>query len=48
MNLRIDTMGPADWAAVRSIYEKGIATGLGTFETTAASWEEWTAASSAA
>jgi phosphinothricin acetyltransferase len=46
MNLRIDTMRPADWPAVRSIYEEGIATGLGTFETTAPSWEEWNASRS--
>jgi phosphinothricin acetyltransferase len=30
-----------DWPEVRAIYEEGIATGLGTFETAAPSWEEW-------
>jgi phosphinothricin acetyltransferase len=33
-----------DWPAVRAIYEEGIATGLGTFETAAPSWEQWNAA----
>jgi phosphinothricin acetyltransferase len=33
-----------DWPAVRAIYEEGIATGLGTFETAAPSWEQWDAA----
>lgn len=42
--MRIDSMTPADWPEVRSIYEEGIATGLGTFETAASSWEEWDAA----
>lgn len=31
----------SDWNAVRSIYEKGIATGNATFQTSAPSWEEW-------
>jgi L-amino acid N-acyltransferase YncA len=44
MGLRIDIMIPSDWPAVRAIYEEGIATGLGTFETAAPSWEEWDAA----
>jgi len=42
--VQIDVMTSADWPAVRTIYEQGIATGLGTFETTAPSWEEWNAA----
>lgn len=46
MSLRIATMTPANWPRVRSIYEEGVATGLGTFETTAPSWEEWDAAPS--
>ncbi|HXT85438.1 MAG TPA: GNAT family N-acetyltransferase [Verrucomicrobiae bacterium] len=44
MNLRIGTMSNGDWPEVRAIYEQGIATGLGTFETVAPSWEEWNAA----
>jgi phosphinothricin acetyltransferase len=44
MSVRIDLMSPADWPEVCSIYEEGIATGLGTFETTVPSWEEWNAA----
>lgn len=30
-----------DWAAVKNIYELGIATGMATFETTAPNWENW-------
>ena len=44
MNVRINLMNPADWPEVCSIYEEGIATGLGTFETKAPSWDEWNAA----
>jgi L-amino acid N-acyltransferase YncA len=44
MNLQIEPMSPGDWPEVRAIYEQGIATGLGTFETTAPSWEIWNAA----
>lgn len=44
MGLRINIMTPDDWPAVRAIYEEGIATGLGTFEIAAPSWEEWDAA----
>ncbi|MGH7686155.1 MAG: GNAT family N-acetyltransferase [Candidatus Dormibacteria bacterium] len=32
-----------DWAAVRTIYEDGIATGDATFETEAPQWAEWDA-----
>ncbi|HEU5476952.1 MAG TPA: GNAT family N-acetyltransferase [Gaiellaceae bacterium] len=35
---------PADWHAVRVIYEDGIRGGDATFETEAPSWEEWDAA----
>lgn len=42
--MRIDSMTPSDWPAVRAIYEEGIATGLGTFETAVPAWEEWDAA----
>jgi L-amino acid N-acyltransferase YncA len=44
MPLRIEKMRIDDWPAVRAIYEEGIATGLGTFETAAPSWEQWNAA----
>jgi len=44
MDLRIEPMTPDDWPEVRAIYEEGMATGLGTFETTVPSWEQWTAA----
>jgi L-amino acid N-acyltransferase YncA len=44
MSLRIDQMSSADWPDVRRIYEEGIATGLGTFETAAPSWDEWNGA----
>jgi L-amino acid N-acyltransferase YncA len=37
-------MAPADWPEVSAIYEEGIATGLGTFETASPSWEEWNVA----
>jgi phosphinothricin acetyltransferase len=42
--VRIEPMTPADWPAVRSIYEAGIETGVATFETAAPSWEAWNAA----
>lgn len=44
MDFRIEVMSPEDWAAVIAIYEEGMATGVGTFETAAPSWEEWNAA----
>lgn len=44
MDFRIDAMTAEDWPAVRAIYEEGIATGVGTFETAAPSWAEWNAA----
>ena len=37
-------MTAEDWPAVRAVYEEGLATGVGTFETEAPSWEEWNAA----
>jgi L-amino acid N-acyltransferase YncA len=37
--VRIDALLPADWPAVRTIYEEGIATG--TFEELVPTWEEW-------
>ncbi|HKO04686.1 MAG TPA: GNAT family N-acetyltransferase [Candidatus Acidoferrales bacterium] len=44
MDFRVEAMTAEDWPAVRAIYEEGIATGLGTFETAAPSWDEWNAA----
>ena len=44
MAVRIELMTPADWPEVCAIYEEGIATGLGTFDTKAPSWKEWNAA----
>jgi len=39
--MEIRNLLPSDWDDVKSIYEKGIATGNATFQTTAPSWEEW-------
>src|SRR5438093_878448 len=44
MRLRIDTMTENDWPEVCLIYEEGLATGVGSFETAAPSWEQWNAA----
>lgn len=33
-----------DWPEVRRIYEEGLATGVGSFEIEAPSWEQWNAA----
>jgi L-amino acid N-acyltransferase YncA len=35
---------PEHWAAVKAIYEAGLATGNASFETSAPGWEEWDAA----
>jgi L-amino acid N-acyltransferase YncA len=43
MSFTIDALLPADWPAVRAIYQDGIDTGLATFETAAPSWEQWDA-----
>ncbi len=40
----ISPMTPADWPAVRAIYEEGVATGNSTFETSAPEWPAWDAA----
>jgi len=40
----IDAMTAADWPEVRRIYEEGLATGVGSFETAAPAWERWDAA----
>jgi phosphinothricin acetyltransferase len=37
----IEPMRPEDWPAVQEVYEEGIATGNGTFETAAPSWGAW-------
>ena len=42
--MEIQPLRPADWPAVRAIYEAGIATGDATFETAAPTWEAWDAA----
>lgn len=42
--LKIEAMSPDDWPAVRAIYEEGLATGVGSFEVAAPSWEQWNAA----
>ena len=44
MTFRIDEMRPADWEAVRAIYQAGIEGGQATFETEAPAWASWDAA----
>lgn len=39
--MEIRKLFATDWDEVKSIYEKGIATGNATFQTSAPSWEEW-------
>ena len=39
--LRVESLSPADWDAVREIYREGIATRAATFETAVPGWEEW-------
>ena len=41
MAYTLDTMQPADWDAVRAIYQEGIATRNATFETAVPSWDSW-------
>ena len=43
MEYIIDTLNPADWDQVRSIYLEGIRTEQATFETEAPDWERWNA-----
>lgn len=43
ITLMIRDMLAADWAAVRAIYEAGLATGQASFETAAPEWETWDA-----
>ena len=42
--MRIELLTADDWPAVRAIYEDGLATGQGSFETASPSWEQWDAA----
>ena len=42
--MTIRDLQPADWPAVKAIYEDGIRGGNATFETGAPSWERWDAA----
>jgi L-amino acid N-acyltransferase YncA len=42
--MEIRNLLPSDWDSVKSIYEKGIATGNATFQTSAPTWEEWDSA----
>ena len=39
--MEISNLLPSNWDSVKSIYEKGIATGNATFQTSAPAWEEW-------
>lgn len=39
--MEIRPLTKIDWAAVKTIYELGIATQIATFETNAPSWEKW-------
>lgn len=39
--ITLTSMQPLDWAAVKKIYEEGIATGNATFQQSAPQWEEW-------
>ena len=41
MTVRIAELEVADWPAVRSIHEEGIATGQATFETRTVAWDDW-------
>ena len=43
MAFLIDPMTGDDWPEVCRIYEEGLATGVGSFETTTPSWEQWNA-----
>ncbi len=43
MPLKIRPMTSQDWAAVRAIYEEGIATGNATFQAEAPGWNAWDA-----
>lgn len=40
-SIKIISLLPEHWPQVKDIYEKGIASGNATFQTTAPEWEEW-------
>lgn len=40
-SVRISDLQESHWPQVKDIYEKGIASGNATFQTTAPTWEEW-------
>jgi L-amino acid N-acyltransferase YncA len=42
--MRIEPIAADDWPTVRAIYEEGLATGQGSFETAAPSWDQRDAA----
>ena len=44
MSFQIEAMTEGDWPEVLVIYEEGLATGVGSFESVAPSWEQWNAA----
>lgn len=44
MAVYIDAMTDQDWPQVLEIYLEGLATGVGSFETEAPSWDQWNAA----
>ena len=44
--MKITTLLPVHWEAVKKIYEEGIVTGNATFQTSAPAWEDWNAAHS--
>lgn len=39
--MKVRSLLASDWLEVKSIYEKGIATGNATFQTDAPSWDQW-------
>ncbi|MGH9932032.1 MAG: GNAT family N-acetyltransferase, partial [Pyrinomonadaceae bacterium] len=41
MGMEIRSLDPADWEFVRGIFLDGVATGQGTFETAAPTWQQW-------
>jgi phosphinothricin acetyltransferase len=41
--MTLEPVTPADWPEMVAIYKEGMATGVGTFETVAPSWDEWNA-----
>jgi L-amino acid N-acyltransferase YncA len=43
VDVRVDALTAADWAAVSAIYAEGIETRNATFETDVPTWGEWDA-----